>query len=149
MRVRTLSGFVIALAITAIASVFGFSAQAGPVMTQAKDVCNATLIQFVDTPLTVTFDASGSYRVSLTPAQSLSVGNCRHFYFMIGQSSVTGYTVIMGKFTNGTLTQQVMTGSALGKIQSLEVKGPEIVFDLQGPPKKKENIQMWFYLTPT
>src|SRR6185312_4288450 len=127
-----------------LVNLMGFAGQAAstPVITEAKDVCNAKLIQFVDTPATVVFDASGNADVEFASSNSLDVGNCRHFYFEISSSAVTGYDVIMGKISNATLAEIVMSGSAQGHIQSLEIKGPEIRVALHGAPKTKGDVQM-------
>jgi hypothetical protein len=107
------------------------------------------LINFVDTPASITFSQSGKAWVPLDPQTSniISTTGYRKVNIRIGTTSATSIMVNMGKISGPTLSQ-MFTQTMSQKIHTYDVVGPEMVLWLTGgPPNKTEKVQLWVYLS--
>lgn len=109
------------------------------------------LIQFVDTPLAVTYSASGEAYVQWPGGGNVLSLNGYTLVSMevLGSAHTKTYDVIIGKISGSTLSSVVAAGVAAGtKIHSYQVIGPELGIVLHGAPNTTEHIQLWVYLRP-
>jgi len=106
-------------------------------------------INFVNSPVTVTYSASGQAQVKLTTAGPvLGIAGYRRVSVQIGSTHATNMRVQIGKIAGPTLSQFVFNGPADQKIHTFEVVGPELVLVLSGAPAgSTEHLQVWVYLT--
>jgi hypothetical protein len=108
------------------------------------------LYNFVNTPVTVTYSASGQAQVSLstTSGAIISIAGYRKVSMRLGATHATTLQVSMGKISGPTLSAAVLNGPVDGRIHTFDVVGPELVLTLSGgPPNTTDHIQLWVYLS--
>ena len=104
---------------------------------------------FVDTPASITYNASGQAQVQLDPAVGaiISVAGYRKVSIRIGATKATSFMFGMGKISGPTLSR-IITRAINQQINTFDVVGPEMVLVLAGgPPNASENVQLWVYLS--
>ncbi|HUI24780.1 MAG TPA: hypothetical protein VL403_01750 [Candidatus Kryptonia bacterium] len=113
----------------------------------AADVPNTKLINFVDTPVSIQYSASGDAFIPLaSPTQSiLDVTGFRRVSILVGATKASSYELFMGKISGATLSNR-FSQVIDQQIHTYEVVGPEINLNLRGPAKVKEKVQLWVYL---
>jgi hypothetical protein len=107
------------------------------------------LFNFVDTPATITYGASGEGRVVLDPASGgvVSLAGFHKVFVRIGTTRATGILVNMGKISGATLSQ-FFARPMSQQTQTFDVIGPQMVLVLTGgPPNTTERVQLWVFLS--
>jgi hypothetical protein len=117
-------------------------------MLDKEDHMTMKLIQFVDTPYSVTYSGSGEAYVSWPGgSNALSAdGYSRVSVEVRGTAKTSSFDLIMGKISGSTLADRVASPAADGKIHTYEVIGPEIALLLKGTPNATDRVQLWVYL---
>ena len=105
-------------------------------------------INFVDTPVSVTFSASGQAMVPLDPSTGnvISLTGFRRVHVRVGSTTATQMMVNMGKISGSTLSQ--MFTRPIAQTQSFDVIGPQMVLWLTGgTPNTTARVQLWVYIS--
>jgi hypothetical protein len=102
----------------------------------------------VDTPVSITYSASGEAQVVLDPPNAtVSIAGYRKVSVRIGTAKATNFRINMGKIS-GTTLSQFFGGPITQTIRTFDVVGPEMVLWLRGgPPNTADTVQLWVYLT--
>ncbi len=121
------------------------------VQNTVTEQAKSQLIQFVDTPLTVSYPSFGQAFVPFGSSNVLSIDGyrqvCVEAVEAVGNSHTTSYTVDMGKISGNTLSSFIATNNPLGTtINCYDVKGPELALILNGSPSTTDTVQLWVYL---
>ena len=113
---------------------------------------NPKLIQFVDTPFTVTYSASGQGSVRWPPGNDsvLSIDGYTQVSLEIGPAPhTTSFDVYMGKISGSTLSSIVGVNLPVGAtIRTFPVIAPEMSIFLHGTANSTDKVQLWVYLRP-
>jgi hypothetical protein len=112
------------------------------------DLPNTRFINFVDSPVAVTFSQAGSAFIHFAPAATvIDVTGFRKGCFCVGQTSATTVVVGIGKIANATLSQELVFLRD-DNIHCFDIIGPQVVVILRGgTPNTTEDVQFWLYLT--
>ena len=114
------------------------------------DIPNTRFINFVDTPVIVSYTASGFGRVVLDPQTDgvIDITGFRTISVLIGPTKATSFAVLIGKISGATLADSA-NQPVDQKIHTFNVTGPQMVLNLNGgPPNSHEKVQLWVYLRP-
>lgn len=106
-------------------------------------------INFVDTPATITYSASGEGRVNLDPATAgvVNLAGFRKVFVRVGTTRATAILVNMGKISGSTLSQFFIRPMSQ-QTQTFDVVAPQMVLVLTGgPPNTTERVQLWVFLS--
>ena len=102
----------------------------------------------VDTPVSITYSASGDAQIVLDPPNAtVNIAGYRKVSVRIGTAKATTFRINMGKISNSTLSQ-FFGGTITQNTRTFDVIGPEMVLWLRGgPPNTADTVQLWVYLT--
>ncbi len=137
-----------------ITDVFVTNNSTNPVPTTVQNIvteqAKSQLIQFVDTPLTVSYPSFGQAFVPFGSSNVLSIDGyrqvCVEAVEAVGNSHTASYTVDMGKISGNTLSSFIATNPLGTTINCYDVKGPELALILTGSPSTTDTVQLWVYL---
>ncbi len=103
----------------------------------------------VDTPVAVTFNASGQAQIKVSPAGAvINVTGFRRVSVQVGSTHATNLRIQIGKISGTTLSSYLYNGPANQQIRTYEIVGPELVLVLSGAPANStDHVQLWVYLT--
>jgi hypothetical protein len=115
----------------------------------SAQLATTKLYNHVDTPASITYNASGQAQVVLDPAigSIISVAGYHRVSIRIGTTKATSFMLNMGKISNTTLSR-IITRSINQQIHTFDVVGPEMVLVLVGgPPNTTESVRLWVFLS--
>ena len=115
----------------------------------AAQLATTKLYNHVDTPITVTYSASGEAQVVLDAGNAIIQAAGYHkISVRVGATHATSFMINMGKISNATLSQMFSRPTVPGRIYTFDVIGPEFVLWLRGgPPNTTEQVQLWVFLS--
>jgi hypothetical protein len=122
-------------------------AMVSPVLAQTT---GTRFINFVDTPLTVTYSQYGMTMLLLDGAKGpMNVSGFKKVTVGIGATKATSCKVSMGKITGTTVAKSFdQPINAQNHVFTLDIIGPEMsVWLLGGPSNTTDKVQLWIYLT--
>jgi len=113
---------------------------------------NPKLFEFVTSPYTATYSASGQAAVRFEGSVShiFSINGYRKLCVEVASTTKTkSYSLSMGKLSGPTLGQRIADHQlADAKIHCYDVMGPEAALWLNGTPNSTDKVKLWVYLIP-
>ena len=106
---------------------------------EMPDIPNVRLLNFVDTPASINFNASGEGRVQLELSNHIvDIREFRQVSVRVGSSEATAFEIYIGKISGPTLSTRHSRPIDQG-VHTFNIVGPEMVLALTGgPPETTE-----------
>ena len=112
-------------------------------------MASTRIINFVDTPATITYDAQGEGAVQLHPTLGhiIRVAGYRKVSICVGGTQAKSFQIVMGKLLGATLGQAI-TRPINNDIHAFDIIGPHLALLLTGGSAgATEKVQLWVFLS--